>query len=259
MNEIIPLWFEQHQIRVSLDDNGNPWWVAKDVCEALGIQWKGNDSLHGIPEAWRGVRKFRTPLANQYGEVGEQEQELITINEPARYKLSFRSRKPQADRFTNWVAGDVLPSIRKRGAYVAPGADAEVAGTRMYLEQHAREIALKDQIIEEKEKRIESERRAADAERRTADAERARADTLEKLAAAQTKLVTAGVRISPQPGTRVYRERRRMTEDIRQRIIALDAQGLSHKEIAKQVDRSRGTVASVLRREARGKEVDNVR
>jgi prophage antirepressor-like protein len=50
---------------------------------------------------------------------GEQDQEFVTINEPALYKLAFRSNKPAAEEFTNWVASEVLPAIRKTGRYGA--------------------------------------------------------------------------------------------------------------------------------------------
>ena len=69
-----------------------------------------------IPAAWKGVGNFPTPGGNQ---------DLVTINEPAVYKLGFRSRKPEADRFSTWVAGDVLPSIRKKGYYALPGANVQ--------------------------------------------------------------------------------------------------------------------------------------
>lgn len=93
------------------------WFVAKDVCEALGIAWKGSETLDCIPKEWRGVRKLRTPLKNQYGSHGLVENEFIVINEYAIYKLAFRSNKPAADAFTNWVASEVIPSIRKTGTY----------------------------------------------------------------------------------------------------------------------------------------------
>ena len=125
--QLIEFKFHQNQIRSITDDQGNPWFVAKDVFAALDITWKGSDSVQHLPENWvkgsgvmgplcdeKGVRKFRT--------LGG-EQELITINEPAVYMIAFRSNKHEAIEFTEWDAGDVLPSIRKTGKYVVPGAD----------------------------------------------------------------------------------------------------------------------------------------
>jgi prophage antirepressor-like protein len=89
-------------------------FVARDVFEYLGIRWDGVKSLNTIPKEWRGVGKLPTPSGTQ---------QVIVINEQAMYKVAFRSNKPEADRFTNWVAGTVLPSIRRKGSYTAGAAD----------------------------------------------------------------------------------------------------------------------------------------
>ena len=93
--------------------NDEPWFVAKDVVAALGIGWNGT-TLASIPDEWKGMRTFRTPSS---GTRGGGEQMLTVINESALYKLAFRSNKPQADAFVNWVAGVVLPQIRQTGQY----------------------------------------------------------------------------------------------------------------------------------------------
>ena len=102
--------------------NGEPWFVAKDVAQALGITWNGK-TLASIPERWKGMRHFLTPSS---GTRGGGDQSLAIINEAALYKLAFRSNKPNADRFVNWVAGEVLPSIRRTGSYSGtPSAERE--------------------------------------------------------------------------------------------------------------------------------------
>ena len=101
--------FNSRQIR-TVTENNEIWFAAVDVSRALGIPWNGNTTLQVIPAAWRGVSKFHTPSGKQ---------KLITISEPAVYKLAFRSNKPEADAFTNWVASEVLPAIRKGGEYKA--------------------------------------------------------------------------------------------------------------------------------------------
>ena len=91
------------------------WFIAKDVCEALRISWRGTATLESIPPEWIGVRKLRTPMLQRSGFYRVVEVETIIINEFAVYKLAFRSNKPSADTFTNWVASEVLPAIRKTG------------------------------------------------------------------------------------------------------------------------------------------------
>ncbi|MCW7753648.1 BRO family protein [Desulfobotulus sp. H1] len=113
--------FQNCTIR-TLSENGEIWFVAKDVCEALGISWTGKQTLASIPDEWKGLRNFLTPSSEDNRGGGEQQ--LIIINEPALYKLAFRSNKPTAEEFTNWVASEVLPAIRKTGRY---GSAAPVA------------------------------------------------------------------------------------------------------------------------------------
>ncbi len=100
-----------------------PLFVAKDVCAALGLTWSGA-TLAAIPDAWKGVLKLNTPGG---------EQEFVGITEAAVYKLAFRSNKPEAEQFTNWVAGDVLPALRKTGAFALPGASA----TPIFIKRYA--------------------------------------------------------------------------------------------------------------------------
>lgn len=108
----VPFTFKDHEIRtVAIDDQ--PWFVAKDVCAALTIPWRG-DTLASIQADWKGMRSFRTPSS---GSRGGGTQRLAVIAEPAVYKLAFRSNKPEADAFTNWVASEVLPAIRKTGQF----------------------------------------------------------------------------------------------------------------------------------------------
>lgn len=107
--------FQGHVVRCEGTDRA-PWFVAKDVCDALGIGW-GSRTLSNIPDAWRGVRKLRTPRRNPDGSIGFQLQDVVVINESAVYKLVFRSNRPEADAFTDWVADEVVPSIRKTGEY----------------------------------------------------------------------------------------------------------------------------------------------
>ena len=97
--------------------NNEPWFVAKDVANALDIAWSGA-TLSNIPDDWKGMMSFNTP---SYGDRGGGVQQLSVINEAALYKLAFRSNKPQADAFVNWVAGEVLPQLRQTGQYRIKG------------------------------------------------------------------------------------------------------------------------------------------
>ena len=93
-------------IRVA-DKNGEPWFVAKDVCEILGVA-NSRDAVGNLEEDEKGV-----VITDTLG----GKQEVSIISESGLYSLIFRSRKPEAKAFSKWVRSEVLPSIRKTGSY----------------------------------------------------------------------------------------------------------------------------------------------
>ena len=107
MSEIIPFKFKSKKVRVILDENSEPWWVAKDVCGVLDMV-KTDRAVSGLDEDEKGAQKVSTPGGLQ---------EMITISESGLYTLIMRSNKPQAKPFRKWVTSEVLPSIRKTGRY----------------------------------------------------------------------------------------------------------------------------------------------
>lgn len=119
--------YQSHQVR-TITENHETWFVARDVCNALGLKWHGK-VLENIPTAWQGMRSHLTPSGKQRVRV---------VSEPAVYKLAFRSNKPEADAFTNWVASEVLPAIRKGGEYRAAPRQRELpTGEAPYPEMSA--------------------------------------------------------------------------------------------------------------------------
>lgn len=91
---------------------GEPWFVAKDVCEILGLAF-GRSSVNLLDDDEKGVHTMDTPGGKQ---------EMTTINESGLYSLIFQSRKLEAKLFRKWVTSEVLPSIRKHGYYINPEA-----------------------------------------------------------------------------------------------------------------------------------------
>lgn len=100
--------YESKDIRIVTDEQGDPWWVAKDVADYLGIEWKRSATIAHIPEEWKGADRVATP-----GGI----QEMITLSEQGLYFFLARSDKPKALPFQKWIVGEVLPSIRKTGGY----------------------------------------------------------------------------------------------------------------------------------------------
>ncbi|GAX38858.1 BRO-N domain-containing protein [Nodularia sp. NIES-3585] len=109
MSNLSVFVFESQEIRVVSIEN-EPWFVAKDVCEGLTIPWKGGETLNSIPERWK-------TMSPEIPDSQGRTQSGWVIKESGVYKLAFRSNKPEADRLTNWIAEDVLPSIRRTGKY----------------------------------------------------------------------------------------------------------------------------------------------
>ena len=96
--------------------NGDPWFLAGDVCRVLGIK-NSSDAVNEI------VKKLKTAGVKGVGtsdtllETAGGKQQVTIINEQILYELIFNSRKQKAVLFRAWVTGEVLPSIRKHGFY----------------------------------------------------------------------------------------------------------------------------------------------
>jgi len=97
-------------VRVLAIDN-EPWFVAKDVCDALGLSNVGQ-AIVGLDE------DEKDSITIDDGTPGNPNKAIIT--EAGLYSLVLRSRKPEAKRFKRWVTHDVLPTIRKHGMYATP-------------------------------------------------------------------------------------------------------------------------------------------
>jgi prophage antirepressor-like protein len=110
-NDLMVFDYAGKSVRTVMKD-GQPWWVAKDVCEVLGLS-DGRKSVNLLDEDERNS----VPVIDAMG----RSQETLIVNEPGLYSLILRSRKPEAKAFKRWVTHEVLPSIRKTGSYsVAP-------------------------------------------------------------------------------------------------------------------------------------------
>lgn len=93
----------------AVNEGGDPWFVAKDVCAALG--------LANVTNAVRRLDDDETTLISIKG------REINAVNEPGLYSLVLSSRKPEAKAFKRWVVHEVLPAIRKTGGYIAAKQD----------------------------------------------------------------------------------------------------------------------------------------
>lgn len=104
---IIPFQFKDSSIRV-IDKAGEPWFVAKDIAEALGYP-KANTMTRILDADEIGAHIVCMSAGTR---------ELSIINESGLYSAILKSRKPEAKTFKKWVTSEVLPSIRKNGGYI---------------------------------------------------------------------------------------------------------------------------------------------
>lgn len=133
---IIPYQFEDKPIRAALDENGEPLFVANDVCKILGIA-DPKQAIERLDDDER--RGYDIP-------TGGGIQFMSCITEAGLYRLLFTSRKPEAERIKRWIAHDVLPSIRKTGSYAIALTPAQqilmIAQHMVDLEQQAKQTQL---------------------------------------------------------------------------------------------------------------------
>lgn len=116
--------FGEKQVRIILRD-GEPWFVASDVAEALGYR--------NAPDAARSLSEHQKASTQIVRSTSGGNPNVTIINESGLYRLVLRSRKPEAEKFSDWVTGEVLPAIRKTGQYQQPAAQGnpEIDYTRI--------------------------------------------------------------------------------------------------------------------------------
>ena len=109
MNTKLQTWnYESSEIR-TIEKDGEPWFVSKDVATVLGY----TDTINAIKRHVDSEDKAGCQIATQFGV-----KETTIINESGLYSLVLSSKLPNAKKFKRWVTNEVLPSIRKHGAYM---------------------------------------------------------------------------------------------------------------------------------------------
>lgn len=145
-NEIQRFEFKGASLRALTDEAGEPWFVAKDACDILGI-----DTNH-LREALDDDEITNLRNSEVWNQPGRAP---LIISEPGLYKLIMRSRKPEAKEFQRWVTHEVLPQIRRTGGYIhTTDTDSEedilakaVLVAQKTIEHKNRQIAEKDAQI----------------------------------------------------------------------------------------------------------------
>ena len=136
--------FEQQTVRTQ-QINGESFFCLKDICNILDIK-NYNDCKNRLNE--KGV-----VITDTLTKGGKQQ--VIFINESNLYKIAFQSRKPEAEKFTDWVTSEVLPTIRKTGKYEALSPEQVVANALIVANNL---LQQKEKLLQEATYTIESQK-----------------------------------------------------------------------------------------------------
>lgn len=141
MNELTIFENEEFgKVRVVEIDN-EPWFVGKDVAEALGYMNTRQAIATNVDEEDRGVHPVDTPSGIQ---------NMTIINESGMYSLVLQSKLNSAKKFKHWVTSEVLPSIRKTGSYHLPQTYAEALRELADKTEQAEKLALENKELKPK-------------------------------------------------------------------------------------------------------------
>ncbi|MGM9640577.1 MAG: phage antirepressor [Faecousia sp.] len=149
MNDLQIFNYNSNEVR-TIQRDGEPWFVLKDVCQVLGIS-KYRDTAERLDPDERGSVRVDTPGGQQ---------EMTCINESGLYNVIIRSDKPEAKPFRKWVTSEVLPSIRKHGMYATAETvekmlsdpDAMIQVFTALKEERAARQALAEKVEQDKPK-----------------------------------------------------------------------------------------------------------
>lgn len=156
--EIQTFNFNSNPVRTLTDENSDPWFVAKDVCDILGLE----NSRKATAEL---DSDEKNTVTISDGIAGNPNRTIIS--EPGLYKLIMRSRKPEAKEFQRWVTHEVLPQIRKTGGYIpTTNADDDMTILAKAVLVAQKTIDLKNRQLQAKDsqiKELEPKAKALDA------------------------------------------------------------------------------------------------
>ena len=137
----------------AVEMNGEPWFVGKDVAEILGYERTADAIRVHVDDDDKGVGEIQTPGGKQA---------MTLINESGLYSLVLQSKLPKAKKFKHWVTSEVLPTIRKHGAYMTPetiekvllNPDAIIKICTQLKEERAKRQAAESELEEARPARI---------------------------------------------------------------------------------------------------------
>lgn len=132
--------------------NGEPWFVAADVCRALELDQVTN-AVRKLDDDEKGT----TLISIKGGQGAVNEKAVNIVSEPGLYSLVLGSRKPQAKEFKRWITHEVIPSIRKHGAYMTPETIEKVLFDPDFIIRLATDLKTERELRMKLERKVEED------------------------------------------------------------------------------------------------------
>ena len=155
-------------VRTTIDEKGEPWFCAKDLCDVLGYKNSScavNQHVRSSDVAKRYVARL---AKNRFGvcEGKMQVVQMIFVNESGFYALVLGSKLPSAVKFKDWVTSVVLPQIRKTGGYIpVKEGESEEETIRNAEEILRATLKKKEELLEQQKKLIEEQKARLDGQK----------------------------------------------------------------------------------------------
>ena len=155
-------------VRTTIDEKGEPWFCAKDLCEVLGYKRADNAVRQHVNPSDALKQCVARIAKNRYGECNGKMQvvQMIFVNESGFYALVLGSKLATAVKFKDWVTSVVLPQIRKTGGYIPVHEGESEEETILYAEKILRAtLKKKEELLEQQKKLIEEQKARLDGQK----------------------------------------------------------------------------------------------
>ena len=155
-------------VRTTIDEKGDPWFCAKDLCDVLGYKRADNAVRQHVNPSDALKQCVARIAKNRYGECNGKMQvvQMIFVNESGFYALVLGSKLPTAVKFKDWVTSVVLPQIRKTGGYIPVHEGESEEETIRNAEEILRAtLKKKEELLEQQKKLIEEQKARLDGQK----------------------------------------------------------------------------------------------
>ena len=155
-------------VRTTIDEKGNPWFCAKDLCDVLGYRRADNAVRQHVNPSDALKQCVARIAKNRYGECNGKMQvvQMIFVNESGFYALVLGSKLASAVKFKDWVTSVVLPQIRKTGGYIpVKEGESEEETIRNAEEILRATLKKKEELLEQQKKLIEEQKARLDGQK----------------------------------------------------------------------------------------------